>query len=87
MTLASASGLSALAIEPVKTSTYQVKGFTCIACAIGLDTMLAKERGVKSSHSTYPEGIVKVAYNPEQTSDGWIVGFITNLGSTVSGKS
>jgi Cu+-exporting ATPase len=86
MTLAGASGLGpweSLAAEPVRTATYHVKGFSCITCATGLDTMLCKQPGIKSSKSTYPEGLVRVNFNPEQITEEWIVAFITDLGFTV----
>jgi copper chaperone CopZ len=63
--------------------TYRVKGFSCITCATGLDTMLCQQAGVASSKSTYPEGIVKVAYDPEEISTKQIASFITELGFTV----
>ncbi|AXC13494.1 hypothetical protein ACPOL_4217 [Acidisarcina polymorpha] len=83
-TLASAGALAPMdALATVKTATYHVKGFSCITCATGLDTMLAKEKGIQSSKSTYPEGLVKVAYDPKQTNERSIVAFITDLGFTV----
>jgi len=43
------SGASALAFEAkgtgtAKTVIYQVKGFSCITCAVGLDTCSARRR-------------------------------------------
>jgi len=63
--------------------TFRVKGFSCITCATGLDTMLAQQKGVTSSKSTYPEGIVRVAFDPEEISTKRIASFITELGFTV----
>ncbi len=65
------------------TVTYTVKGFSCITCATGLDTMLSREPGIKSSRSTYPEGIVKVWFNPERITAERIAAFIGDLGFTV----
>jgi len=62
---------------------FRVRGFSCITCATGLDTMLCQQRGVASSKSTYPEGIVKVAFDPEQISTKQIAAFIAELGFTV----
>ncbi len=86
VTMASVGGLAPLeAVSAVATTTmiYQVKGFTCITCATGLDTLLSQQKGVASSKSTYPEGKVTVAFNPNQITGQAIVAFITELGFTV----
>ena len=64
ITLAGAAGigpLNAVATTPSETVSCQVKGFTCITCAVGLDTLLRQQKGVLSSKSTYPEGRVTSA--------------------------
>jgi hypothetical protein len=45
--------------------------------------MLSREPGIKSSRSTYPEGIVKVWFNPERITAERIAAFIGDLGFTV----
>ena len=40
--------------------TFHVKGFSCITCAVGLDTMLKQNNGVASSHSTYAGRVQRV---------------------------
>jgi len=75
-----------LASSHSKTVIYRVKGFTCITCATGLDTLLSQQKGVVSSKSTYPEGKVTVNFNPEATSDKAIVDFITDLGFAVKSE-
>lgn len=83
---ASVSGLAplqALSANAGETATYLVKGFTCITCATGLDTLLGREKGILSSHSTYPEGRVVVRFDPQHNSDQAIRGFIAELGFTV----
>jgi copper chaperone CopZ len=79
-TLAPVEGKSAGAS---KIATYRVKGFSCITCATGLDTMLGQQNGIASSKSTYPEGKVTVGFDPHQISEQAIVAFITDLGFTV----
>src|ERR1700683_1889382 len=86
MTLATAGGLAPLeAPANVATSTviYRVRGFSCVTCATGLDTMLCQQRGITSSKSTYPDGAVTVGFDPEQATEKAIVAFITSLGFTV----
>ena len=67
--------------------TYRVKGFSCITCATGLDTMLSQQKGVASSKSTYPEAIVKVDFDPAAISKQQIGAFIGELGFTVEAVS
>jgi len=89
MTLASAGSLTPLqgfAGEAARNVTYEVRGFSCITCATGLDTMLNQQRGIVSSKSTYPEGMVKVGYIAENITEERIAGFITDLGFKVEAR-
>jgi copper chaperone CopZ len=74
---------SIAASGPHTTLTLEVKGFTCITCAAGLDTLLGKEKGILSSHSTYPEGKVTVVFDPKESSEETIRRFIATMGFTV----
>jgi copper chaperone CopZ len=88
VTMASVGSLAPLegmAAAASKTMTYRVKGFSCITCATGLDTMLGQQKGVISSQSTYPEGKVTVVFNPSQITGQAIAKFIADLGFTVEG--
>ena len=86
LTMASVSSLASLeAMAETRTVTWFVKGFSCITCATGLDTMLGQQKGISSSKSTYPEGKVTVAFNPGQITEQTIVKFITDLGFKVEG--
>ncbi len=86
LTMASVSSLASLeAMAVTRTVTWFVKGFSCITCATGLDTMLGQQKGISSSKSTYPEGKVTVAFNPGQITEQTIVKFITDLGFKVEG--
>jgi copper chaperone CopZ len=90
MTLASVGGLAplrAMSAGTSKTATYFVKGFSCITCATGLDTMLGQQKGIISSKSTYPEGKVTVRFDAGQTNEQAIVTFIADLGFTVTAHS
>lgn len=74
---------SATASGPRATWIFDVMGFTCITCAVGLDTLLERERGIVSSRSTYPEGKVTVILDPGETSDGAVRALIAQMGFTV----
>jgi copper chaperone CopZ len=90
VTMAGAVGvvpLEAIAAGANRTVVYQVRGFSCITCATGLDTMLSRQKGIASSRSTYPEGKVTVAFDPQQISEGAIAAFIAGLGFTVESET
>jgi copper chaperone CopZ len=79
--------LSAADGKVTKSVTYTVKGFSCVTCAVGLDTMLQKQRGVARCKSTYPEGIVKIEFHPEEITEEAIQGYIREMGFTVEKTS
>jgi copper chaperone CopZ len=86
MTIATTGALTpleAIPATPKKIVTYHVRGFSCITCATGLDTMLAKEKGIASSSSTYPQGVATIGFDPDQISEQQIKDFISSLGFTV----
>jgi Cu+-exporting ATPase len=85
------SGAGALAFEArgngmPKTVVFQVKGFSCITCAVGLDTMLTKEKGILTSKSTYPEGKVTVKFDSETIDEKSIQALIAEMGFTVESR-
>jgi copper chaperone CopZ len=86
MTIATTGALTpleAIPATPKKIVTYHVRGFSCITCATGLDTMLSKEKGIASSSSTYPQGIATIGFDPDQITEQQIKDFISSLGFTV----
>jgi copper chaperone CopZ len=85
-TLVGAGSLTALTAGKsgeTRTLTYRVKGFSCVTCAVGLDAMLERQRGVKSSRSAYPQGSVTVRFDPNQITDSGLRTFIADSGFTV----
>ena len=86
MTIATTGALApleAIPATPKKIVTYHIRGFSCVTCATGLDTMLAKQKGIASSSSTYPEAIATIGFDPDQISEQQIKDFISSLGFTV----
>ncbi len=88
--LASVGAVEALRVEPKLASggnlreiTWHVHGFTCVTCAVGLETMLGRMPGVASVHATYPQGVVQIAYDPAQTSEDTLRTAIADLGFRV----
>ncbi|MGA3034857.1 MAG: heavy metal-associated domain-containing protein [Terracidiphilus sp.] len=85
------SGAGALAFEAkgkatARTVIYQVRGFSCITCAVGLDTLLSKQKGILASKSTYPEGKVTIKFDPDAMDEKSIEGLISEMGFTVASR-
>ena len=86
MTLAGAGSL--VAVEAVhagttKSVSWRVKGFTCVTCAVGLETMLRQQKGVKWVKATYPEAQVVIQYDPSSVTEATLKEFISELGFSV----
>ena len=80
-----ACGMGAAEMAPAgaaksRTVTYRIEGFTCVTCAVGLDTLLRDQKGIVRSKSSYPERTAVVEYIPEQIDERQIKGFIEELG-------
>jgi copper chaperone CopZ len=76
--------IAAADTKGTKTVTYLVKGFSCVTCAVGLDTMLEKQKGIAWCKSTYPEGIVRIKFDPQETSEKSLKEFVGEMGFTVA---
>lgn len=89
MTIAGAGGLATLnTLEAgdAKTVAYTVKGFTCITCAVGLETLLRQEKGVLSAKASYPDASVVIRYQPATITENQLKGFIADMGFTAEPK-
>jgi copper chaperone CopZ len=86
-TLASVGGLVTLEgmdRAEQKTVTFHVAGFTCITCAVGLETLLQKEKGVVRVKASYPDSLATVTYHPGLISEAALVKFIESTGFKAS---
>ena len=82
-TLAGAGSLAAIegvALTERRTVTFRITGFTCITCAVGLETLLEKEKGVIHAKASYPENVTTITYNPAHTSEAALADFIASTG-------
>ncbi|MFP5230436.1 MAG: heavy-metal-associated domain-containing protein [Acidobacteriota bacterium] len=70
-----------------KTVAYHVKGFTCVTCAVGLETMLREQKGVKWVKATYPDAQVTIRYDPSSVDESGLKEFISDLGFTAEASS
>lgn len=78
--LASLSALDALETKDTKSVTWRVRGFTCVTCAVGLEVMLRRQKGVKSAEASYPDATVTIQFHPELVSEASLRSFITDIG-------
>jgi copper chaperone CopZ len=87
LTLAGAGAGAIAALEAThasasETVAYHVKGFTCVTCAVGLETMLRQQKGVKYVKATYPDAHVVIQFDPASVTEPALGGFISELGFT-----
>ena len=78
--------MEAMAANATRAVTYRVKGFSCVTCAVGLDTMLRQQKGIASSKSTYPEGKVTIGFDPDRITETSIKAFIADMGFAVEAE-
>ena len=67
-----------------KTVTFRITGFTCITCAVGLETLLQKEKGVVRVKASYPANTATITYHPRLTSESSLAEFIETTGFKAS---
>ena len=63
-----------------KITTYGVQGFTCITCALGLETLLRREKGVLAARADYPSATAVIEYDPTVISDSRLQTLIQDAG-------
>jgi copper chaperone len=85
ITLAGTGGLATATAESdyYKTVTYQVKGFTCVTCAVGLETLLRQQKAVIRVKASYPSGMVRIEFDPALITGKALRGFISEMGFRV----
>jgi copper chaperone CopZ len=89
-TLAGVGGLvtmEGMNLAEQKTVAFHVAGFTCITCAVGLETLLQKEKGVVRVKASYPDGTATITYHPGLTSETSLAEFIKSAGFQATQQS
>jgi copper chaperone CopZ len=69
-----------------ETVTYRVKGFSCVTCAVGLDTVLKEKDGIAWSKSKYPDGVVTIKFDPKRVNQDSLKTLIAEMGFTIEEK-
>ncbi len=89
LTVAGAGGMATLGtLEAADTKivTYQVKGFTCITCAVGLETLLRQQKGVVWAKASYPDASAAIKYRPATITEDQLKAFIAEMGFTAESE-
>ncbi len=79
--LATAGSVSAAGGRSV---TFTVEGFTCVTCAVGLDTMLSRQKGVVRSKSSYKDATSTIEFDPNAVTVASLKAFIGEMGFIAS---
>ncbi|QNI34691.1 heavy-metal-associated domain-containing protein [Alloacidobacterium dinghuense] len=85
MTVAGATSLTTitpLEAADTNTITYKVKGFTCVTCAVGLETLLRQQKGVLWVKASYPDASATIKYQPATVTEDRLKAFIAEIGFT-----
>jgi copper chaperone CopZ len=84
MTVIGAAGglatLEAVDAGEARTISYRVKGFTCITCAVGLETLLRQQKGVVWAKASYPDATAIIRFKPSLVSESRLKQFIAEMG-------
>ena len=73
---------SAVIVEAGETRTilFHVQGFTCITCAVGLEVLMQKVRGVSSASASYPDATITIKYHPALVNEESLRSHIAEMG-------
>ena len=80
LAMSGATTMATVSAADSKTVTYRIKGFTCVTCAVGLDTLLSKQEGVVRVHSSYPDATTVIEFRPSRTNENALKEFISEMG-------
>ena len=83
LAMSGASTITTVNAADSKSVTYRIKGFTCVTCAVGLDTLLSKQEGIIQVHSSYPDASTTIQFRPSRTNESALKEFISEMGFTV----
>jgi Cu+-exporting ATPase len=81
---AAADAKTAQTTHATNTVAWNVKGFTCITCAVGLEVMLRGLPGVAGAKATYPESKVTIQYDAHMLTEPKLREFIEVCGFKVA---
>ncbi len=62
---------------------WHVAGFTCRTCAVGLETLLSRRPGILQVQAKYPEGTVRIEFDPAKVNERELRDAIVEMGFRV----
>jgi Cu+-exporting ATPase len=63
---------------------WHVKGFYCVTCAVGLETMLKGLKGVTRASAEWPSGHTTIGFDQGQVTEKTLREFIAKCGFSVA---
>jgi copper chaperone CopZ len=66
--------------------SFDVKGFTCVTCAVGLETLLREQKGVVKASASYEKATVLIEFNPALATKQSLKDSIASLGFRVAAE-
>ena len=78
------AGAQTLRATEKKTVTYHIKGFSCITCAVGLETMLRQHKGILRAEASYPKANVLIEFDPAVVTEKSLQKCIGEMGFAVT---
>jgi len=82
LAMGGAATIGGMTAAESKTVTYRIKGFTCVTCAVGLDTLLQQQEGVVHSKSSYPDATTTIEFKPSVITEKSLKAYISEMGFT-----
>lgn len=70
----------------MKTTTFEIEGMNCEACANTIRTLIEKEPGVQMASVSYAERHARVLYDPQSIEEDHLVKTIQKPGFRVVGR-
>jgi copper chaperone CopZ len=67
-----------------RTVVYNIKGFTCVTCATGLEVILSRQPGVFDAVASYPDAKVIIGFDEHLTSEEALRSAIASCGFTAT---
>jgi copper chaperone CopZ len=64
--------------------TWTVKGFSCVTCAVGLETILTQQKGIARVKAEHPSGKVEIGFDSNQIAPAEIKQLIEDAGFRVT---
>jgi copper chaperone CopZ len=86
VTLTGASALAGIGTTQggqTKTVTWRIKGFSCPTCAVGLEVMLQKQKGVTRATASYEKAMTTIEFSAGLVDESSLKSFITEMGFRV----